>query len=163
MGKKKDVFLKIRPKRESKKILETKKIVNSLLLNKKEMIKQIEKIISVPKKSAYKPVKVSGAFSDNFVEYKSGSEKDKSISIASYLNKIREHLKKLIDNKRKKRERKIQLVLKINFIFSKNFNETRDMYSKSYNFEIIMDVDSNEIIKNLFNSILRRYQKGLQE
>ena len=163
MGKKKDVFLKIRPKRESKKILETKKIVNSLLLNKKEMIKQIEKIISVPKKSAYKPVKVSGAFSDNFVEYKSGSEKDKSISIASYLNKIREHLKKLIDNKRKKGERKIQLVLKISFIFSKNFNETRDMYSKSYNFEIIMGVDSNEIIKNLFNSILRRYKKGLQE
>ena len=37
------------------------------------------------------------------------------------------------------------------------------MYSKSDYFEIRMGVDTNEIIKNLFNSILQRYQKGLQE
>ena len=54
--------------------------------------------------------------------------------------------------KEKKGEWKIQLTMKINFISSKNFNETRDMYSKSDNFEIMMGVD-----------ILRRYQKGLQE
>ena len=53
--------------------------------------------------------------------------------LASYLNKIREHLRKLIDDKRKKGEWKIQLVLKINFISSKNFNETGDMYSRSDN------------------------------
>ena len=72
-------------------------------------------------------------------------------------------MRKLIDDKRKKGEWKIQLVLKIKFISSKNFNETRDMYSKSDNFEIMMGVDTYEIIKNLFNSILQRYQKGLQE
>ena len=38
-----------------------------------------------------------------------------------------------------------------------------EMYSKSDNFEIMMGVDANEIIKNLFNSILQRYQKSLQE
>ena len=54
--------------------------------------------------------------------------------------------------KEKKGEWKIQLTMKINFISSKNFNETRDMYSKSDNFEIMMGVD-----------ILRRYQKGLQK
>ena len=37
------------------------------------------------------------------------------------------------------------------------------MYSKSDNFEIMIGVDTNEIIKNVFNSILQRYQKGLQE
>ena len=163
MGKKKRRVEKIRPKKESKKILEIKKNVNSLLLNKKEKVKQIEKIISITKKNVYKPIKISGAFSDNFVEYKSGSEKDKSISIASYLNKIREHLRKLIDDKRKKGEGKIQLVLKINFISSKDFNETRDMCSKSDNIEIMVGVDNNEIIKNLFNSTLQRYQKSLQE
>ena len=42
-----------------------------------------------------------------------------------------------------------------------NFNETRDMYSKSENFEIMMGADTNEIIKNLINSLLQRYQKGL--
>ena len=35
------------------------------------------------------------------------------------------------------------------------------MHSKSDNFEIMMGADTNEIIRNLFNSILRRYKKGL--
>ena len=69
----------------------------------------------------------------------------------------------MISDKRKKGEWKTQLIMKINFISYKNFNETRDMYSKSNNFEIMMGVDTNEIIKNIFNSILQRYQKGLQE
>ena len=72
-------------------------------------------------------------------------------------------MRKLINDKRKKGEWKIQLIMKINFISSKNFNVTRDMYSKSDNFEIMMGVDTNEIIKNLFNSVIQRYQKGLQE
>ena len=112
------------------------------------------------KKAVYKQIKISGAFSHNFVKYKSDSKKDKSI--ATYLNKIREHLRKMIEDKKKSGEWKIQLVLKINFISSKNFTETRDMYSKSDNFEIMKGVDTTKIIKNLFNSILRRYQKGLQ-
>ena len=80
-----------------------------------------------------------------------------------YLNNIREHLRKLMNDKRKKGEWKIQLIMKINFISSKNFIDTRDMHSKSDNVEIIMDNDANEILKNLFNSLLQRYQKGLEE
>ena len=83
------------------------------------------------------------------------------IRIARYLSNIREHLKKLINDRKKSGEWKIQLILKINFISSKNFNETRDMHSRSDNFEIMMGADTNEIIRNLFNSILGRYQKGL--
>ena len=115
------------------------------------------------KKDVYKLIMISGAFSDNFVEYKSGSKKDKSISIARYLNNIREHLRKLINDKRKKREWKILLIMNINFISSKDFNDTRDMHSKSDNVEIMMGVDTNEMIKNLFHSLLKRYKKGLQE
>ena len=37
------------------------------------------------------------------------------------------------------------------------------MYSNSDNFEIMMGTNTNEIIRDLFNSILRRYQGGLQE
>ena len=32
------------------------------------------------------------------------------------------------------------------------------MFSKSDNFEIMMGCNTNEIIRNLFNSLLRRYQ-----
>ena len=72
-------------------------------------------------------------------------------------------MRKLIYDKRKKGEWKIQLIMKINFISSKNSNDTGDMHSKSDNVEIMMGVDTNEIIKNLFNSLLQRYQKGLEE
>ena len=111
------------------------------------------------KKDVYKPIKISGAFSDNFVEYKSNSGKDKSI--ATYLNNIREHLRKLIDDKKKNGDWKTQLIIKINFISSINFNETRDIHSKSDNYEIMMGADTKEIIRDLLNSILRRYRKGL--
>ena len=37
------------------------------------------------------------------------------------------------------------------------------MHSKSDNYEIMMGVDTNEIIKNLFNSLFKRYQGGLQK
>ena len=49
--------------------------------------------------------------------------------------------------------------MKINFISSKNFIETRDMHSKSDNIEIMVGVDNYEIIKNLFNSLLQRIKK----
>ena len=54
-------------------------------------------------------------------------------------------------------EWKIQLIMKINFISSRDFIESRDMYSKSDNFEIMRGSNTNEIIRDLFNSILRRY------
>ena len=51
--------------------------------------------------------------------------------------------------------------MKINFISSKTFIESRDMYTKSDNIDIMIGVGTDEIIKNLFNSLLRRYQEGL--
>ena len=73
-------------------------------------------------------------------------------------------LRKLINDKKKNGEWKIQLIMKVNFISSRDFIESRDMYSKSDNFEIMIGgVNANEIFRNLFNSILRRYQEGLHE
>ena len=71
-------------------------------------LKKSEKTITKSKKDVYKPIKISGAFSDNFVEYKNNSNKDKSLSITRYVNIIREHLRKLINDKRKKGEWEIQ-------------------------------------------------------
>ena len=69
----------------------------------------------------------------------------------------------MIDSKKKNGKWQIQLIMKINFSSSRNFTESRDMYSKSDNFEIMMGGNTNEIIRNLFNSILRRYEGGLHE
>ena len=144
-------------------IAEIKDIVKRPLLNKKEKIKKIEKIIKIKRYDAYKPVKDYEAFDGNFIEYQNNGDRDKSISTARYLRIIRGYLKKMVDSKKKSGEWKIQLIMKINFISSRNFIESRDMYSKSDSFEIMMGANTNEIIKNLFNSLLRRYQGGLQE
>ena len=72
-------------------------------------------------------------------------------------------MRKLIHDKKKNGDWKIQLIMKINFISFRDFTESRDMYSKSDNSGIMMRGNTNEIIRNLFNSILRRYQGGLHE
>ena len=69
----------------------------------------------------------------------------------------------MINDKKKSEEWRIQLIMKINFISSRDFIESRDMYNKSDNFEIMRGSSNNEIIRGLFNSILRRYQGGLHE
>ena len=121
----------------------------------------MKKNIIKSEKDVHKPIKISVAFSDNFVEYQSTG--NRSISIARYLNNITEHLRKLINDKKKSEEWRIQLIMKINFISSRDFIESRDMYNKSDNFEIMRGSSTNEIIRGLFNSILRRYQGGSHE
>ena len=51
----------------------------------------------------------------------------------------------------------------INFIFSKDCDETRTMDTKSDNKEITMGSETDEIIKKIFESYLQRYQEGLEE
>ena len=48
-------------------------------------------------------------------------------------------------------------------INNSNFIESRDMYSKSDSFKVMIGANTNEIIRNVFNSLSRRYQGGLQE
>ena len=45
---------------------------------------------------------------------------------------------------------KIQLTMAINFISSKNSDETRTMHTKSNNVEIMVGSETNEIIMDLF-------------
>ena len=51
----------------------------------------------------------------------------------------------------------------INFISSKDFDEIRTMRTKSNNIEIMMSNKTDEIIKELFKSLLQNYQEGLEE
>ena len=51
----------------------------------------------------------------------------------------------------------------INFISSKDSDETRTLLAKSNNAEILMGSETNEIIKELFKYFLQIYQEGLEE
>ena len=60
-------------------------------------------------------------------------------------------------------EWKTQLTMQVNFISSKNSDETCTIRTKSNNVETMMDNETNEIIKELFESFLQRYQNGLEK
>ena len=53
------------------------------------------------------------------------------------------------------REWKIQLIMVINFISSKDSDAIRPMHAKSNNTKIIMGNETDEIIKELFESLLQ--------
>ena len=60
-------------------------------------------------------------------------------------------------------EWKIQLKIAINFISSKDSEETRTMHKNSDNIEIMMNSERDEIMNELFRSLLQNYQEGLEE
>ena len=53
--------------------------------------------------------------------------------------------------------------MSINFISSKDSIETRNMHTKSDNIEIMMGSETDDIIDELFNFFLQKYQEGLEE
>ena len=126
------------------------------------------------------PVKTVSTFNSNYIQYESIGDKNKNISIKKYIDIIRSNLSDIInDNKTQRqwkilpgniitdyktqRKWKIYLTIVIKFISSKDSNETRIMHSKSDNIEIIMVSKTDEIIEELFESLLKRSQEGLEE
>ena len=51
----------------------------------------------------------------------------------------------------------------INFISPKDSDDTRTMHTKSNNVEIMIGSETYEIIEDLFESFLQKYQEGLEE
>ena len=53
--------------------------------------------------------------------------------------------------------------MSINFISSKDSDETCNMHTKSDKIEIIMGSETDDITDELFESLLQKYQEGLEE
>ena len=95
----------------------------------------------------YKPIIIKTAFNSNYVIYESRGDKDKILTINEYLDVIRPYLVGMINDHKNKGKRKIQLTVVINFISSKpDSDETRIMYTKSINVEIMTGSDTDEVI-----------------
>ena len=110
----------------------------------------------------YEPIKTNVDFDGNYIEYESKGDKDNNLSLEDYLNIIRPYLRDMIDNHKAHGEWKIQLIMRINFISSLDTDEFRIMHTKSNNIEIMNGTETNDIIKKLFESFLKRYKKGLE-
>ena len=60
-------------------------------------------------------------------------------------------------------EGKIKMNINPKFMSSTDSNEKRIMRTKSDNTDIIISKDIDEIVQELFGSLLRRYQTGLEQ
>ena len=107
----------------------------------------------------YEPELINSAFEKNYERYPMNGDKIKELSLIDYLNMVRPNVNKLII-KKKTNERKVQLLIPIVFL---NFitNKLAKKIVNGDNIVIIPTDDSNEIIKELCNSLLHRYQETL--
>ena len=111
----------------------------------------------------YKPIRTNDAFNNNYIEYESIGDKDKTLTIKEYRDMIGPYLSDKINDHKTQGEWKIQLTITINFISSKDSDETRIMHIKNLITEIMMGSETDEIIEELFESLLQGHQKGLEE
>ena len=143
-------------------------------------IKNVRDLFDLSIDEDYKPIIPRGAFDGSYIQYESKGDKGKNLSIKEYLNIIKPYLSNVIDdhnthglvryhsgNKTRVEETsskwKIQLTMAVNFISSKDSDETRTMHTKSNSVEIMMGSETDEIIEDLFQSFLQKYQEGLEE
>ena len=75
---------------------------------------------------------------------------------------VRQSLSNAINDHKTQGEWKTQLTMAINFI-SKDSGETGTMHAKSNNIGTMIGNETDENIKILFESLLERYQEGLEK
>ena len=104
----------------------------------------------------YKPTLVKSSYNSNYTRYK--SKGDNILTVKEYLSLIESYLADMIIDYKSKGEWKVQLTAEINFISLKpDSNEKRIMHTKSDNAEIRIGDDTNDVVKELFKSLLQRY------
>ena len=70
--------------------------------------------------------------------------------------------KDIINNLRRPDTQKIQLMIAIKLISSKDNDQENIMHSKVNNIEVVINVKADEVIEELFKSLEKRYQIGLE-
>ena len=136
---------------------ETKEVKDRPLRDIKNLFEHEKK-----EENCYKPARVNNFWSNNYIEYENNDNRNKTLSVEEYLNKIRPYLKDIINNLKKSDTWKIQLTIAYNFISSTDNDEECVMHSKSNNIEIMINDKADEVIKELFDSFTNRYQNNLE-
>ena len=130
---------------------------------KDRILRDVKNLFKHQEEEIYdKPVREGNFWSNIYIEYESKSDKNKTLSVGEYLNKIRPYLNHIRNNLKKSDTWKIQLKIANNFISSIINNEKRVLRLKSDNIEIMISDEADEIIKELFDSLKNRYQNNLE-
>ena len=110
----------------------------------------------------YKPLRIGNFWNNSYIKFESSANKNKNLSVKEYLDKIKLYMRDTIINLQKSDSWKVQLTIEINVISSKDVDEEPVMHSKSDNIEFMLDNNANEVVNELFESLLSRYKIGLE-
>ena len=120
----------------------------------------------VDEEDYYKPILVKIAFKGNYKYYENRRDQNKNPSVKQYLYMIMPYLCNMInDHKTSKTqygEWKVQIFMHVNFIPSKDTGETCTIYVWSDNENIMWGNETDNTVKELFESFLASYQKEEQ-
>ena len=107
-------------------------------------------------KDYYKPKFNKSGYNKNYAQYE--SKGDKILSLKEYFNLKEKYLRELIEEYKLKGEWKVQLTIEVDFTSPKpGSDETRIMYKRRDNIEIMFGDDNDDIIEQLFESLLQKY------
>ena len=125
-----------------------------------ELFNRYYLIISIDK-GYYKPKLTKSGYNKNYVQYE--SKEDKILALKEYLALIEKYLRELTEEYKLKEEWKVQLTIEVNFISLKpSSDETRIMCTRSDNVEIMFGDDNDDIIEQLFESLLQKYEEKFE-
>ena len=114
---------------------------------KYRILRDIKNLFEQEKENCYKSVRVNNFWSNNHIEYESNGDRNKTLSVEEYLNKIKPYLKDIVSNLKKSDTWKIKLAIANNFISSTDNDKERARHSKSDNIEIMINDEADEVIK----------------
>ena len=105
----------------------------------------------------YGPELIASAFDKHYERYRINGDKNKELSLITYLDTVRQNVVELM-TKKNIGERKEQSVLSVFFI---NYlsNEKAEKYTYCDNIELRTTDDSNIITTNLYNSLIKNIKK----
>ena len=120
-------------------------------------IKDIENLFKISiDKDYYKPKLNKSGYNKNYAQYE--SKGDKTLSLKEYLNLIEKYLRELLEEYKQKIN-----FIEVNFISLKpGSDETHIMYTRSDNIEIMFGDNNDDIIEQLFESLLQKYEENLR-
>ena len=107
-------------------------------------------------------MRVSNFCSNNYTENKTNGDRNKTLPVKEYPNKIRPYLKGIINNLKKFDTFKIQLTTANNLISYTDNDEGHIMHSRNDYIKMKINDEADEVIKDLFDLPKNRNQNNLE-
>ena len=97
---------------------------------KDRIIRDDRNLLEHEEEKYYKPVRVGNFWGNNYIQYESNGDGNKTIPAKEYLNKIRTCLKEIINELKKSDTWKIQLMIAISFMLVKILMKSVSCFQK---------------------------------